>query len=137
MPQMCASVCCERMSIVFILFHLCTGPPPPPLNPVYHIQQYSRHNFTTIAQWGHPDYEGMVPDNYTISGTQFMATFLETNETTLTLPYNEPQAINITTNNCIGSSSAITLIIYEGKCFKVYISWETGSLLCSHTVNSG
>ena len=43
-------------------------------------------------------------DNYTISGTNIMTTTSQINETTLTLPYNANQTIEVAATNCIGTS---------------------------------
>jgi len=61
-----------------------TGLPPPPLSPEYHVQLFGQHNITVVVQWRHPEYDGLVPDNYTISGTHFVTT-IENNGTTLTM----------------------------------------------------
>ena len=91
------------------------GPPPPPLYPEYHIQLFGQYNTTVVVQWSHAEYDGLIPDNYTISGTHFVTAFSETNATTLTLPYNERQNISITANNCIGSSRTTTFTFFKGK----------------------
>ena len=54
-------------------------------------------------------------DNYTISGTNIMTTTSRINETTLTLPYNARQTIEVTATICIGTSRAAMLTYFEGE----------------------
>ena len=54
-------------------------------------------------------------DNYTISGTNIMRTTSQINETTLTLPYNARQTIEVAATNCIGSSQTATFTYFEGE----------------------
>ena len=54
-------------------------------------------------------------DNYTISGTNIMKTTSQVNETTLTLPYNARQSIEVAATNCIGTSGPATFTYFEGE----------------------
>ena len=54
-------------------------------------------------------------DNYTISGTNTMTTTSQINETTLTLPYNVRQTIEIAATNCIGTSGTAMFTYFEGE----------------------
>ena len=54
-------------------------------------------------------------DNYTISGTNIMTTTSQINETTLTLPYNARQTIEVAATNCIGTSGPAMLTYFEGR----------------------
>ena len=54
-------------------------------------------------------------DNYTISGTNIMTTTSQINETTLTLPYNARQTIEVAATNCIGTSGPATFTYFEGR----------------------
>ena len=56
-------------------------------------------------------------DNYTISGTNIMATTSQINETTLTLPYNARQTIEVAATNCIGTSRAAMFSYFEGRVY--------------------
>jgi len=88
-------------------------PPSSPQNPGYHVQHYGPHNVTVTVQWG---FDGGVPvDNYTISGTNIMTTTSLVNETTLTLPYNARQTIEVAATNCIGTSGSATFTYFEGE----------------------
>ena len=53
-------------------------------------------------------------DNYTISGTNIMTTTSQINETTLTLPYNARQTIEVAATNCIGTSRTAVFTYFEG-----------------------
>ena len=114
-----SAICVESLLLRSSTF---IGPPPPPLNPVYHVQSFNQHNVTIIVQWGYEHRRDA--HNYTIAGTHFLTTSTETNETTITLPYNESQTINVTANNCIGSSNAASVTFFERK------------LLCCHGMDS-
>ena len=105
-----SAICVESLLLRSSTF---IGPPPPPLNPVYHVQSFNQHNVTIIVQWGYEHRRDA--HNYTIAGTHFLTTSTETNETTITLPYNESQTINVTANNCIGSSNAASVTFFERK----------------------
>ena len=60
--------------------------------------------------------DGGVPvDNYTISGTTIMTITSQINETTLTLPYNARQTIEVAATNCIGTSRTAMLTYFEGR----------------------
>ena len=54
-------------------------------------------------------------DNYTISGTNVMITTSQINETTLTLPYNARQTIEVAATNCIGTSGTAMFTYFEGE----------------------
>ena len=97
-------------------FCLASGLPSPPQNPGYHVQHYGPHNVTVTVQWGYPEFDGGVPvDNYTISGTNIMTTTSQINETTLTLPYNARQTIEVAATNCIGTSGTATFTYFESE----------------------
>ena len=53
-------------------------------------------------------------DNYTISGTSIMTTTSLVNETTLILPYNARQTIEVAATNCIGTSEPAVFRYFEG-----------------------
>ena len=53
-------------------------------------------------------------DNYTISGANIMTTTSQINETTLTLPYNASQTVEVATTNCNGTSGPAMLTYFEG-----------------------
>jgi len=54
-------------------------------------------------------------DNYTISGTNIiMTTTSLVNETTLILPYNTRQTIEVAATNCIGTSGTAIFTYFEG-----------------------
>ena len=53
-------------------------------------------------------------DNYTISGTNIMTTTSQINETTLTLPYNARQTIEVAAKNCNGTSGTVMFNYFEG-----------------------
>jgi len=93
--------------------NLFTGLPSPPLNPVHQIQHYGRHNLTASVQWGHPENDGGVPVNYTISGTNVIPNVSSSNETIPMLIYNELYTFCIASVNCIGSSDTVKLHIFE------------------------
>ena len=100
----------------FVLIHTSGLPPSSPQNPGYHVQHYGPHNVTVTVQWGYPEFDGGVPvDNYTISRTNIMTTSSQINETTLTLPYNARQTIEVAATNCIGTSGPATLTYFEGR----------------------
>ena len=91
-------------------------PPPPPLNPMHRVRLFGKQNTTISVWWMHPEYDGLVPDNYTIFVTHVhFVTFSTTNETTLTLPYNELQNIRIATNNCIGMGRTTSFTFLRGN----------------------
>ena len=54
-------------------------------------------------------------DNYTISGTNIMTTTSQINETTLTLPYNVNQTIEVAATNCNGTSGTAMFTYFEGR----------------------
>ena len=54
-------------------------------------------------------------DNYTINGTNIMITTSQINETTLTLPYNARQTIEVTATNCNGTSGTAIFTYFEGE----------------------
>ena len=54
-------------------------------------------------------------DNYTISVTNIMITTSQINETTLTLPYNARQTIEVAATNCIGTSGTAMFTYFEGE----------------------
>ena len=56
-------------------------------------------------------------DNYTISGTNIMTTTSQINKTTLTLPYNARQALDVAATNCIGTSGPATFTYFEGSVY--------------------
>ena len=60
-------------------------------------------------------------DNYTISGTNIMTTTSQINETTLTLPYNARQTIEVAATNCIGTSRTAMLTYFEGRASGIYL----------------
>ena len=53
-------------------------------------------------------------NNYTISGTNIMTATSQINETTLTLPYNIRQTIEVAATNCIGTSGTAMFTYFEG-----------------------
>ena len=53
-------------------------------------------------------------DNYTISGINIMITTSQINETTLTVPYNARQTIEVAATNCIGTSRTAMFTYSEG-----------------------
>ena len=98
-----------------------SGLPSPPQNPGYHVRHYGPHNVTVTVQWGYP--VGGVPvDNYTISGTNIMTTISQISETTLTLPYNARQTIEVAVTNCIGTSGTATFTYFEGRVIVIGIA---------------
>ena len=101
--------------MIIMLCYYSGQPPSPPQNPGYHVQHYGPHNVTVTVQWGYPEFDGGVPvDNYTISGTNIMTTTSQINETTLTLPYNARQTIEVAATNCIGTRGPATFTYFEG-----------------------
>ena len=54
-------------------------------------------------------------DNYTISGTNIMTITSRINETTLTLPYNTSQTIQVAATNCNGTSRTAMFTYFEGR----------------------
>ena len=104
--------------------------PSPPQNPGYHVQHYGPHNVTVTVQWENPVFDGGVPvDNYTISGANIITTTSQINETTLTLPYNARQTMEVTATNCIGTSRAAMFTYFEG---------EVNDMLCIiHHIHNG
>ena len=54
-------------------------------------------------------------DNYTINGTNIMTTSSQINETTLTLPYNARQTIEVAAINCIGTSGMAMFTYFESE----------------------
>ena len=103
--------------LTYCVFILDPGlPPSPPQNPGYHVQHYGPHNVTVTVQWGYPEFDGGVPVyNYTISGTNIMTNTSQINETTLTLPYNARQTIEVAATNCVGISGTAMFIYFEGR----------------------
>ena len=104
------------------------------MNPVYHVQSFNQHNVTIIVQWG---YEHRRAHNYTIAGTHFLTTSTETNEIKITLPYNELQTINVTANNCIGSSSAALVTFFERKLSTNYAATQLVNIFLLIPIVSG
>ena len=107
----------DSYSYFFSLTQSISGQPPsPPQNPGYCVQYYGPHNVTVTVQWGYPEFDGGVPvDNYTISGTNIMTATSQINETTLTLPYNARQTIEVAATNCIGTSRTATFTYFESR----------------------
>ena len=74
-------------------------------------------------------------NNYTISGTNIMTTTSLVNETTLTLPYNVRQTIEVAAANCIGTSGTAMLTYFEGRAsgyvVHMYILHESGATASS------
>ena len=102
-------------TLLFFLLFVPALLPSPPQNPGYHVQYYGPHNVTVTVQWGYPEFDGGVPvDNYTISGANTTTTTSQINETTLTLPYNARQTIEVAATNCIGTSRTAMLTYFEG-----------------------
>ena len=106
------------MYVVTLCLIFTSGLPSPPQSPGYHLQYYGPHNVTVTVQWGYPEFDGGVPvDNYTISGTNIMTTTSQINETTLTLPYNARQTIQVAATNCNGTSRTATFTYFEGSVY--------------------
>ena len=108
---------CVAVDDVIVISLFCNPglPPSPPQNLGYHVQHYGPHNVTVTVQWGYPEFDGGVPvNNYTISGTNIMTITSQINETTLTLPYNARQTIEVAATNCIGTSGTAMLTYFEG-----------------------
>ena len=59
-------------------------------------------------------------NNYTISGTNIMTITSLINETTLTLPYNARQTVEVAATNCIGTSRTAMLTYFEGRASGIY-----------------
>ena len=49
-----------------------------------------------------------------------MTTTSQINETTLTLPYNARQTIEVAATNCIGTSRTAMLAYFEGRASGIY-----------------
>ena len=97
--------------------------PSPPQNPGYHVQHYGPHNVTITVQWGYPEFDGGVPvDNYTISGTNIMTITSQINETTLTLPYNARQTVEVAATNCNGTSGTAMFTYFQGRTIVIGIA---------------
>ena len=108
--------------------HLCTGfidaatfffagPPFPPQNPSYAVQQYGQSDVTLSVQWQSPVYDGGAPvDNYTITVTPGGSSdTIPGTSTLLTLSYNVMHTVNIVATNCNGSSNVVMETIRIGK----------------------
>jgi len=102
--------------IMAVLIFPLPGPPPPPCNPTYHIQQRGRGNVTISAQWEYPEW--MMMDSFTVTVTSFWShTSIPGNirSVTLTLNYNEVYTIEITATRCGNHSDPIVLRFVEGE----------------------
>jgi len=99
------------------------------------VQSFNQHNVNIIVQWSYEHRRDV--HNYTIAGTHFLTTSTETNAITITLPYNELQTINVTANNCIGSSSAASVNFFERKLSKIYAATQLVSICLLIPIVSG
>jgi len=93
------------------------GPPPPPSNLTYNIQQHGCGTVTIRAQWEYPEW--MVVDNFTVTVLMSvwspMSISGSTRSVALTLNNNEVYTIETIATKCGNNSDPAVLRVVEGE----------------------
>jgi len=90
------------------------GPPPPPCNPTYNIQQHSHDSITINVEWEYPEW--MLVDNFVVTVPSFWSPVSipgSARSATLTLNCNEVYTIEITATKCGNNSDPALLRVVE------------------------